>query len=142
MEAQCQCGKVQFTTPADKPIIVYVCHCLECRRQSASAFGMSAAFEAFELPEAAREHITVYERLCQSGRTAQCLFCTHCGTRLIHDRGAGAVTVKAGCLSGLTREMVDGATHIWTKRAVVPIPEGNESFEEEPDEEHDNRVFG
>lgn len=38
------------------------------------------------------------------------------------------VSVKGGCLSGLdwTR-----AIHIWTKSAMIPIPEGVESYEEE-----------
>jgi hypothetical protein len=27
------------------------------------------------------------------------------------------------------------AVHIWTKRAIVPIPEGTKSFPEEPNED-------
>lgn len=38
--------------------------------------------------------------------------------------------VKGGCLEGLSKEMLEGAAHIWTKRAVVDIPEGVESHEE------------
>jgi len=41
------------------------------------------------------------------------------------------MTLKA-CVEGLTREMMDGAVHIWTKRAVVPVPDGAEVWEEEP----------
>jgi hypothetical protein len=44
-------------------------------------------------------------------------------------------SVKGGCLDGLTKEMVQDAVHIWTKRAIVPIPEGKKSFAEEPDED-------
>jgi len=36
----CQCGAVRFRLTAT-PSHVYCCHCSECRRQSASAFGIS-----------------------------------------------------------------------------------------------------
>ena len=94
---------------------------------------MTAKFERFDI-QSENENIAVYERICDSGATAKCYFCRNCGTRLIHDRGTGSMSVKAGCLVGLTREMYDDATHIWTKRAIVPIPVGRKSYEEEPDE--------
>ncbi len=46
MEVQCQCGAVSFTTPTPEPIALYHCHCTQCRKQSASAFGTSAIFSA------------------------------------------------------------------------------------------------
>lgn len=51
MEARCQCGSVSFTTPLPQPLALYICHCSECRRQTSSAFGTSAIFPKFELPE-------------------------------------------------------------------------------------------
>jgi hypothetical protein len=36
----CQCGAVRYACDA-APLALYVCHCLECRHQSGSAFGMS-----------------------------------------------------------------------------------------------------
>jgi len=36
----CQCGEVRYES-AGEPRALYVCHCRECRKQSASAFGMS-----------------------------------------------------------------------------------------------------
>jgi hypothetical protein len=44
-------------------------------------------------------------------------------------------SIKGGCLDGFSKEMLQDAVHIWTKRAIVPIPEGKKSFPEEPDEE-------
>jgi len=40
MTGGCQCGGVRFEL-WDAPEAVYVCHCIECRRQSGSAFGIS-----------------------------------------------------------------------------------------------------
>jgi hypothetical protein len=36
----CQCGAVQHESFSE-PLALFVCHCAECRKQSASAFGMS-----------------------------------------------------------------------------------------------------
>ncbi len=156
MEGRCQCGAVRFTTPSATPYKMYVCHCLECRRQSSSAFGISAIFPAFDLPASVASFTTtsgsgsggsqggseeggdgggplgVYTHSnTGSGRTKQCYFCKQCGTRIMHG-GGNYVAVKGGCLEGLDGDLVQSATHIWTKRALVPIPEGVESFPEEP----------
>jgi hypothetical protein len=53
--------------------------------------------------------------------------------------GKAVVAIKSGCINGLTEEDWKNARHIWTKNAMVPIPEGVETCEEEPDE---NRVPG
>lgn len=51
--------------------------------------------------------------------------------------GGGAyVSVKGGCLEALNKELLSKATHIWTKSAIVPIPEGFEAYEEEPSSDH------
>ena len=43
------------------------------------------------------------------------------------------LSVKAGCLDGLTKENYRKAIHIWTKSAVTDIPEGVEAYEGEPE---------
>ena len=48
--------------------------------------------------------------------------------------GEKSVVVKAGCLEGLSEELLKGAVHIWTKEAVVAIPREVERWEEEPGE--------
>ena len=46
--------------------------------------------------------------------------------------GAKTVSVKSGCLDGVTKEMMRSAVHIWTKSAVIDIPEDAKAYEEEP----------
>lgn len=41
------------------------------------------------------------------------------------------VSVKGGCLEGLDW---DKAIHIWTKSAMIPIPEGAESYSEDSEQ--------
>ena len=36
----CQCGAIRYEL-SHGPLQLYVCHCTECRKQSASAFGIS-----------------------------------------------------------------------------------------------------
>ncbi|KAF7543459.1 hypothetical protein G7Z17_g10732 [Cylindrodendrum hubeiense] len=116
MEARCQCGSVSFTTPLPQPLALYICHCSECRRQTSSAFGTSAIFPSFSLPET--DLLSCYS-----------YFCRICGTRLIHTTPTkNVVSVKGGCLEGLNW---DRAIHIWTKTAMVPIPESSETHSEE-----------
>ncbi|KAI2782701.1 Mss4-like protein [Daldinia loculata] len=119
MDARCQCGAVAFKTPLPKPLALYICHCAECRRQTSSAFGTSAIFPRFPLPRAELMSCYTY-------------FCRNCGTRLLHTTpGKNVVSVKGGCIDGLDWSR---AIHIWTKSAMIPIPEGSETYSEEPTE--------
>jgi len=141
MRVACQCGIVVFDTPADKPLAVYHCHCLECQRQSASAFGTSAIFSSqglFPLPADLRDRMTVYKRpgsRARSGHDMDCYFCKTCGSRVMHvvtdDNGTPrpTVSIKGGLVEGLDWS---DATHIWTDRAVVEIPEGRKKFPGSP----------
>ncbi|PQE20143.1 3-oxo-5-alpha-steroid 4-dehydrogenase protein [Rutstroemia sp. NJR-2017a BBW] len=124
MNASCQCGAVTFTTPLPKPLAIYICHC-----DTSSAFACSAIFPRFELP--CKESLCLYSRPTVSGDLVNCYFCKTCGTRIIHSTpGKNVVSVRGGCLEGLDWSK---ARHIWVKRAMVPIPEGVETSDEEPE---------
>ncbi|KXJ91206.1 Mss4-like protein [Microdochium bolleyi] len=130
MEARCQCGAVQFTVPTPKPLALYICHCASCRRQTSSAFGTSAIFPRFALPE--NDALACYTRPTSATHTLYCYFCRHCGTRLLHSTPSkNVVSVKGGCLEGLDW---NSAIHIWTQSAMVPIPEGVERYDREEDD--------
>ncbi|EXJ83603.1 hypothetical protein A1O1_07226 [Capronia coronata CBS 617.96] len=139
MEGRCQCGQIRFTTPTPKPDAIYICHCTECRHQSSSTYGVTAVFPSFELKDSEPYPgaIAIYSRPNPHGWT-EGHFCAKCGSRLIHrpishqGQPAKVVSVKGGCLEGLTREMMRSAVHIWTKSAVIDIPSGVEQYEEEP----------
>ncbi|ROT42311.1 hypothetical protein SODALDRAFT_326490 [Sodiomyces alkalinus F11] len=127
MDARCQCGQIAFKTPLPKPLALYICHCSSCRRQASSAFGTSAIFPRFRLPN--MDLLSVYARPTASGHTLYCYFCRNCGTRLIHATPSkDVVSVKGGCIEGLDWSK---AVHIWTKSAMVPIPEGSETHSED-----------
>jgi hypothetical protein len=138
MDVECQCGAVKLRTPIPKPLELYICHCTECRKQSSSAFGMSAVFPAaplFPLSDDLKTKLGQWSRPADSGRTVDCYFCKECGARVVHRiRGTDGVewptvTVKAGLVKGLDLRT---AKHIFTKSAVFPIPDGAECYEGEP----------
>ncbi len=128
----CQCGAVQYESDGE-PVALYVCHCLACRAQSASAFGMSLV-----VPHAGfrvvRGSPSCWRRRTDRGNSLLCFFCPHCGTRLWHQQDeAETVSIKAGSLD----EPVNAgeAIHIWTRRKLpgIVIPAGARQFPGEPE---------
>lgn len=110
----CQCGAVRYRVRA-LPLTLYCCHCAACQAQSGSAFAMSMRMEraALEID---------WPRMAGSARDAGLAtevvghFCPRCGTRLVHERPAGAdVSLKAGTLDDTS--WLRPAGHIWTRRA-------------------------
>ena len=99
---------------------------------------MTAIFPYFKIESPFSGAFAVYSRPNPTGVTNG-YFCTKCGSRLVHEhvsstgKIADSISVKSGCLDGITKEMMRGAIHIWTKSAVIDIPEGVEAYEEEPE---------
>jgi len=129
----CQCGAIRYELSRG-PLEIYVCHCTECRKQSASAFGIS-----FIVPRTAL-HITqgeprFWSRPTDAGNTLDCAFCGACGSRLWHQRRdpVDTLSIKGGSLD----EAVDvsRAVHIWTSRMLpgIVLPDGTVQFTGEPD---------
>lgn len=131
----CQCGRIRYAAPAE-PLALYVCHCTECRKQSASAFGVSftVARAALRLLQGTPHY---WSRVTASGHTLECAFCPDCGSRLWH-RSSGhpdTLNIKGGSLD---RPLdLAGAVHLWvsSKLPGVVIPSGAVVFAQEPDNE-------
>lgn len=123
LKGGCQCGKLRYEV-ASAPLDVYVCHCRECRKQSASAFGISVIVRSADLHLVQGEP-HCWSRPADSGRTLDCFFCPDCGARVWHGNREREekVSIKGGSLD----EPVDlgAAYHIWTSRKLpgVLIPE-------------------
>ena len=109
----CQCGAVRYTISGDRPA-VYVCHCRECQKQSASAFGMSLPVRAADFTIEGR--LGSWERATDLGTRTRCFFCPACGSRLYHQssRTDQSVTVKAGSLDDTS--WLRPSAHIWVSR--------------------------
>lgn len=130
----CQCGSVRYEIAGEMPATTYVCHCRECQRQSASAFGMSVpvALDAFVLTRGELKH---WCREADSGATVNCAFCPTCGSRIWHHSSAApnVLRVRGGSFD-LPPDISD-AVHIWTKRklAGLDLPAGVKQFPGQPE---------
>ena len=130
----CQCGFIRYElTGAPKQISV--CHCMDCQRQSGSAFGMTLVVkeEDFRLTEG---ELKTYASTSDAGRAKLGAFCPECGTRIYHKpewRG-GNVSVKPGTLDDTSTLKPD--MHIWTdsKQPWITIPEDVEAHGKQPTE--------
>lgn len=128
----CQCGAVRYR--AVGPVLaLYVCHCTECRRQSASAFGISVIVPRDGL-RITRGKPKLWSRPTDGGRTLDCHFCPDCGTRLYHGarERLDTVSLKGGSLD--RPPDLTNAAHIWVGRKLpgVAIPAGAERHDKEP----------
>ena len=124
----CQCGDVRYEL-WDDPEAVYVCHCRECQKQSASAFGISVIMRA-EAVRLVTGAPTQWSRPTDRGDVMACWFCPTCGGRVWHVSSAHPDfrSVKGGTLD----QPVDiaKAVHLFTVNKVdgFEIPEGALSF--------------
>lgn len=130
----CQCGHVRYEI-SGRPKALYVCHCRECQKQSASAFGISLIVASADL-HLLQGDLSHWSRPTDSGKVLDCFFCPRCGSRLWHgDKERDAtVSVKGGSLDALLD--LSEAVHIWTRRKLpgVTVPPGAVQFPGEPPE--------
>lgn len=129
----CQCGSVRYEIDADLPTTIFVCHCRECQKQSASAFGMSVPVPAtaFRLVSGTLHR---WERQADSGATVTCAFCPTCGSRIWHrsSQAPDALRIRGGSLD--IPPDISTAVHIWTERKLggTVIPDGTTQHARQP----------
>jgi hypothetical protein len=113
LEGGCQCGAIRYRVTG-APLTLYACHCTECQKQSASAFGLSLWVERSDL-EIVTGEPHHWERLADSGNTTRCAFCPDCGSRLYHEASddPGIYSLKGGSLDDIAGLAPVG--HIWVR---------------------------
>jgi hypothetical protein len=85
LEGRCACGGVRFVL-RDKPMFVNCCHCLDCQRQTGSAFVINAVIET-DLIELRGEHPEAVRVPADSGRPHDIYRCAHCKVAVWSDYG-------------------------------------------------------
>lgn len=110
-----------------------MCHCLECQKQSASAFGITLDVPraGFQVTQGTPKY---WSCLTNSGKNLRCAFCSTCGSRFWHEIESASETtlsIKAGSLD----EAIDvsDAIHVWVTRKLpgIIIPDGAKQFPED-----------
>lgn len=111
-------------------MFVHCCHCLDCQRQTGSAFVLNALIETNRVTvlkgETARSPMPT-----ESGRPHGIDRCTNCGTAVWSEYGGIAVLrfVRVGTLD--TPSALAPDVHIYTRSKVpwVVLPDGVPAFE-------------
>ena len=113
MTGGCQCGDIRYEV-AGTPDQLVVCHCMDCQRQSGSAFGMTLVVDEGDF-QLTHGEIKTFTAESDAGRAKLGAFCPRCGTRIYHkpEYRPGKVSVKPGTLDDTGR--LKPNIHIWTK---------------------------
>jgi|TARA_R110002012_G_scaffold156287_2_gene317300 hypothetical protein len=131
----CQCGAVRYCIAA-VPVKTYICHCRECQKQAASAFGISVLVRGCDIT-VTQGQLKTWQRPTDSGAVLDCHFCPQCGTRLFHGAldCSELTSVKGGSLDVVPD--LAGVVHIWAARKVpgIAIPKGAKTYPGEPDDD-------
>jgi len=129
----CQCGDVRYRLTGT-PLQLVICHCRECQKQTASAFGMALPIAKRDL-ELLSGRLKEWRRPADSGREVSCYFCLNCGTRIYHSSALGADYwhLKAGTLDDTS--WLEPVAQVWTESAQRWLKLANEmsSFPGQPD---------
>lgn len=77
-EGGCLCGAVRYRV-VGSPLAVSICHCVNCQRNSGSAFSVNCVFPR-EAMTMTRGSPSVYEDRGDTGEIVRRVFCGTCGT--------------------------------------------------------------
>ncbi len=127
-EGGCACGAVRYRLLSD-PLFVHCCHCLNCQRQTGSAFVINLLIEAerVEVLAQAPQPVDVPR---DDGSVQRIFRCPRCQVAVFSQYSRPEVWfVRSGTLDDPTPITPD--VHIYTRSKVgwVGLPEGTPAFE-------------
>jgi hypothetical protein len=127
-EGGCSCGSVRYRLTSD-PLFVHCCHCLNCQRQTGSAFVVNILIEADRVEIVAGTPQAV-EVPRDDGPAQEILRCPDCQVAVYSRYGHPSVHfVRAGTLDDPATVSPD--VHIFTRSKLpwVALPNGVPSFD-------------
>jgi len=126
-EGGCACGEVRYRLTAE-PLIVHCCHCLNCQRQTGSAFVVNVMIETDRVELLAGEPVPI--DVPRGSSTTQRIWrCASCQIAVYSKYTSGKLrVVRAGTLDEPAG--VEPDVHIYTRSKVpwVALPEGVPAF--------------
>ncbi len=128
IEGGCACGAVRYRLTSE-PLFVHCCHCLNCQRQTGSAFAVNLLIETERVELLAGEPQPV--KVPRSGGKNQVIWhCPACQTALYSKYTTPRLRfVRAGTLDDPTRYAPD--VHIFTRSKLpwLALPESVPAFD-------------
>ena len=97
-EASCACGKLTVHAEGE-PVRNSVCHCLDCKRRTGSAFAWNATYPSGQV--AVQGAYATFERGSEDGFWARHHFCPSCGSSVFYEieRRPGMISIPIGTFS-------------------------------------------
>jgi hypothetical protein len=127
LEGGCACGEIRYRLMSE-PLFVHCCHCLNCQRQTGSAFVINLLIETDRLELLAGEPVPV--DVPRSGKQKQRIFrCPTCQVAVFSRyTRAGIRFVRGGTLDDPTA--IEPDVHIYTRSKVgwVTLPDSVPAF--------------
>lgn len=95
-QASCRCGQLRVMTSGE-PVRVSVCHCLDCKKRSGSAFAVQARWPEDQVQIEGRSKI--WGKTADSGNRITFHFCPDCGPDVhyeINGKFDGLIAIPLG----------------------------------------------
>ena len=133
LTGRCQCGAIEYSV-AEPFALQVVCHCTECQKYTAAAFGITVMInsEAFTITKG---QLRKWTRSADSGNTNDCYFCAGCGNRIYHQNPdkPRIIKLKPGTLDDVS--VIAPEMHVWvkSKQPWVQIPQGIKQYDTQPE---------
>ena len=129
LDGGCACGWVRYRLGSE-PMIVHCCHCLDCQRQTGSAFVLNALIETDRVAVLSGAPAPVAVPT-DSGRPHEIFRCPTCHTALWSDYGRRGVLrfVRVGTLDDPSALPPDVHIYTRTKLPWIALPAGVPAFE-------------
>lgn len=121
--ATCACGQARITVDAE-PRMHGVCHCLNCKRRTGSAFGTSAYFPKSSIvSQQGQTAVYAFHHAAQQHDQAR-HFCPQCGSTLFWFVSTlpELVGIAGGCLAGESLPEPSYSVSHDQKEAWVALP--------------------
>ena len=124
----CACGAVRYRL-ASEPLFVHCCHCLNCQRQTGSAFVINLLIEADRVDLLSGDPVPV-DVPRDDGSSQRIFRCPTCQVAVYSEYGRPEVLfVRAGTLDDPSE--VEPDVHIYTRSKLdwLALPEGVPAFD-------------
>jgi hypothetical protein len=128
-EGGCACGAVRYRLRSE-PLFVHCCHCLNCQRQTGSAFVINLLIERDRVELLGAEPVSVPVPRDEAGKRTQKVYrCPTCQVAVFSEYGqAGVLFVRGGTLDDPSSVAPD--VHIFTRSKLpwVALPDSVPAF--------------
>ncbi len=114
LTGSCLCGECQYAITSEAKHFFH-CHCVQCRKTTASAFAANIIVEPVEIQWlSGADHI---KRFDYPGRAFTQVFCTTCGSGLpFQDEAGEMLFIPAGTLDNIP-QITPEANIFWNEKA-------------------------